>query len=176
MLKLTDIKFQGEQMAVAVIYGSAMGNTESAANIIADKLGVSDVLNIADIDADKINSYDKLICGTSTWGSGDLQDDWDGFDFSGLSLSGKVVAVFGMGDSESYSDTYCGGMGKLAQNLKDAGATLVGEVSTDGYNFEASDAVVDGKFVGLALDNDNQEDQTEARIDAWIAQIKPQFS
>lgn len=176
MLKLTNIKFQGEQMAVAVIYGSAMGNTESAANIIADKLGVSDVLNIADIDADKINSYDKLICGTSTWGSGDLQDDWDGFDFSGLSLSGKVVAVFGMGDSESYSDTYCGGMGKLAQNLKDAGATLVGEVSTDGYNFEASDAVVDGKFVGLALDNDNQEDQTEARIDAWIAQIKPQFS
>lgn len=176
MLKLTDIKFQGEQMAVAVIYGSAMGNTESAANVIADKLGISDVLNIADIDADKINSYDKLICGTSTWGSGDLQDDWDGFDFSGLSLSGKVVAVFGMGDSESYSDTYCGGMGKLAQNLKDAGATLVGEVSTDGYNFEASDAVVDGKFVGLALDNDNQEDQTEARIDAWIAQIKPQFS
>ena len=176
MLKLTNIKFQGEQMAVAVIYGSAMGNTESAANIIADKLGISDVLNIADIDADKINSYDKLICGTSTWGSGDLQDDWDGFDFSGLSLSGKVVAVFGMGDSESYSDTYCGGMGKLAQNLKDAGATLVGEVSTDGYNFEASDAVVDGKFVGLALDNDNQEDQTEARIDAWIAQIKPHFS
>ncbi|CAM3549387.1 flavodoxin FldA [Campylobacter upsaliensis] len=163
-------------MAVAVIYGSAMGNTESAANIIADKLGISDVLNIADINADKINSYDKLICGTSTWGSGDLQDDWDGFDFSGLSLSGKVVAVFGMGDSESYSDTYCGGMGKLAQNLKDAGATLVGEVSTDGYNFESSDAVVDGKFVGLALDNDNQEDQTEARIDAWIAQIKPQFS
>ncbi len=163
-------------MAVAVIYGSAMGNTGSAANIIADKLGISDVLNIADINADKINSYDKLICGTSTWGSGDLQDDWDGFDFSGLSLSGKVVAVFGMGDSESYSDTYCGGMGKLAQNLKDAGATLVGEVSTDGYNFEASDAVVDGKFVGLALDNDNQEDQTEARIDAWIAQIKPQFS
>ena len=176
MLKLTDIKFQGEQMAVAVIYGSAMGNTESAANIIADKLGISDVLNIADINADKINSYDNLICGTSTWGSGDLQDDWDGFDFSGLSLSGKVVAVFGMGDSESYSDTYCGGMGKLAQNLKDAGATLVGEVSTDGYNFESSDAVVDGKFVGLALDNDNQEDQTEARIDAWIAQIKPQFS
>ncbi|EGX7217330.1 flavodoxin FldA [Campylobacter upsaliensis] len=163
-------------MAVAVIYGSAMGNTESAANIIAEKLGISDVLNIADINADKINSYDKLICGTSTWGSGDLQDDWDGFDFSGLSLSGKIVAVFGMGDSESYSDTYCGGMGKLAQNLKDAGATLVGEVSTDGYNFESSDAVVDGKFVGLALDNDNQEDQTEARIDAWIAQIKPQFS
>lgn len=163
-------------MSIAVIYGSAMGNTEGAANTIASKLGISDVFNITDIDANKINSYDKLICGTSTWGSGDLQDDWDSFDFSALNLSGKIVAVFGMGDSESYSDTYCGGMGKLAQNLKEAGATLVGEVSTDGYNFESSDAVVDGKFVGLALDNDNQEDQTESRIDSWVAQIKTQFS
>ncbi|EAH9105226.1 flavodoxin, partial [Campylobacter jejuni] len=50
------------------------------------------------------------------------------------------------------------------------------EVSTDGYTFEASDAVVDGKFVGLALDNDNQEDQTESRIDAWVEQIKPYFA
>lgn len=163
-------------MSVAVIYGSAMGNTEGAAGLIASKLGISDVLNIANIDADKMNSYDKLICGTSTWGSGDLQDDWEGFDFKGLNLSGKTVAVFGMGDSESYSDTYCGGMGKLAQNLKDAGANLVGAVSTEGYTFESSDAVVDGKFVGLALDNDNQEDQTEARIDAWVAEIKPHFA
>ncbi len=163
-------------MSIAVIYGSAMGNTESAAGLIASKLGISDVLNVANTDADKINSYDKLICGTSTWGSGDLQDDWDAFDFKGLNLSGKVVAVFGMGDSESYSDTYCGGMGKLAQNLKDAGAQLVGEVSTEGYTFESSDAVVNGKFVGLALDNDNQEDQTEARIDAWVAEIKAHFS
>lgn len=163
-------------MSVAVIYGSAMGNTESAANSIASKLGINDVFNIADVNADKINSYDKLICGTSTWGSGDLQDDWDAFDFSGLKLSGKTVAVFGMGDSESYSDTYCGGMGKLAQHLKNAGATLVGAVSTDGYTFESSDAVINGKFVGLALDNDNQEDQTEARIDAWIAEIKSHFS
>lgn len=54
-------------------------------------------------------------------------------------------------------------------------APLVGEVSTDGYTFEASDAVVDG-IVGLALDNDNQEDQTESRIDAWIEQIKPYFA
>ncbi|NDJ27256.1 flavodoxin [Campylobacter sp. MIT 12-8780] len=163
-------------MSVAVVYGSAMGNTEGAANLIAEKLGISDVLNIADVDADKLNSYDKLICGTSTWGSGDLQDDWDAFDFSGLKLSGKTVAIFGMGDSESYSDTYCGAMGKLAEKLKEAGATLVGAVSTDGYSFEASEAVVDGKFVGLALDNDNHEDQTESRIDAWVATIKPSFS
>lgn len=163
-------------MSIAVIFGSSMGNTEGAANMIAEKLGISDVLNIADIDADKINSYDKLICGTSTWGSGDLQDDWDGFDFSKLNLNGKTVAVFGMGDSESYSDTYCSGMGKLAQGLKSAGANLVGAVSTGGYTFEASDAIEGDKFVGLALDNDNHEDLTENRINTWIEQIKPSFS
>ena len=163
-------------MSVAVVYGSAMGNTEGAANLIAEKLGISDVLNIADVDADKLNSYDKLICGTSTWGSGDLQDDWDAFDFSGLKLNGKTVAVFGMGDSESYSDSYCSGMGKLAEKLKDAGANLVGAISTDGYTYEESEAVQDGKFVGLALDNDNHEDLTESRIDSWVGQIKPSFS
>lgn len=163
-------------MSVAVVYGSAMGNTEGAANTIAEKLGISEVLNVADVDADKLNGYDKLICGTSTWGSGDLQDDWDAFDFSGLKLSGKIVAVFGMGDSESYSDSYCSGMGKLAEKLKEAGANLVGETSTDGYSFDESEAVVDGKFVGLALDNDNHEDLTESRIDAWVGQIKSNFA
>lgn len=163
-------------MSVAVVYGSAMGNTESAAKLIAEKLGVSDVLNIADTDANTINGYDKLIVGTSTWGSGDLQDDWDAFDFGGLKLHGKTVAIFGMGDSESYSDSFCSGMGKLAAKLKGAGANIVGAVSTEGYSFEASEAVENGNFVGLALDNDNQEDQTESRIDAWVAKIKPQFS
>ncbi|ASQ29747.1 flavodoxin [Campylobacter avium LMG 24591] len=163
-------------MSVAVIYGSSMGNTEGAANLIAEKLGVSDVLNISDIDAAKINSYDKLIVGSSTWGSGDLQDDWDAFDFSGLKLDGKTVAVFGMGDSESYSDTYCNAMGKLAEKLQAAGAKLVGQVSTDGYSYESSEAVVDGKFVGLALDNDNQEDLTEERISNWVEQIKADFN
>lgn len=163
-------------MNIAIIYGSSMGNTENAAKTIASKLGIEEVLNISEIDAEKINSYDKLICGTSTWGSGDLQDDWDGFDFSSLNLNDKTVAVFGMGDSQSYSDTYCSGMGKLAQNLKNAGANLVGEVSTDGYQFEASEAVVDGKFVGLALDNDNFEDLTDIRITSWIEQIQPYFS
>ena len=163
-------------MSVAVVYGSAMGNTESAAKLIAEKLGISDVLNIADIDANTINGYDKLIVGTSTWGSGDLQDDWDAFDFGGLKLHGKTVAIFGMGDSESYSDSFCSAMGKLADKLKGAGANIVGAVSTEGYSFEASEAVENGNFVGLALDNDNQEDQTESRIDAWVAKIKPQFS
>ncbi|MBN7288771.1 MULTISPECIES: flavodoxin FldA [Campylobacter] len=162
---------------IGIIYGSSMGNTEEAAQFLGENLGLeNEVLNICDVDAQKINSFDKLIFGTSTWGSGDLQDDWDAFDFSALKLSGKTAAFFGMGDSESYSDEYCNGMAKLYDAVVAQGAKPVGEVSTDGYTFDGSDAVRNGKFIGLALDADNESDKTEGRILAWIEQIKPFFA
>ncbi|WP_226997051.1 flavodoxin FldA [Campylobacter pinnipediorum] len=164
-------------MMVGIIYGSSMGNTEEVANFISENLGLeNEVVNVSDADADKINGYDKLILATSTWGSGDLQDDWDAFDFSGLSLNGKTVALFGLGDSESYSDDYCSGMGKLYDEVVKAGAKVVGGVSTDDYTFDESEAVRDGKFVGLALDAENESDKTEARVLAWIETIKSELA
>ena len=88
-------------------------------------------------------------------------------------LKGKTVALFGCGDSESNSDTFCGGMSELYEAAVNAGANVLEGVSTDGYTFDDSPSVKDGKFVGLALDNENEEDKTEARIDAWLEQIKP---
>lgn len=157
-----------------VIYGSSTGTCQSIAENIASKLGV-EAVDVANLNADVIAENDNLLLGTSTWGSGELQDDW----FDGLNtlkeagLSGKTVAVFGCGDAESYSDTFCGAMAEVYNTAKDAGATLVGEVSTDGYTFDDSEAVVDGKFVGLALDDVNEDDKTEGRIDAWLEAIKP---
>ena len=114
--------------------------------------------------------------GVSTWGTGDLQDDWDAFDFGGLKLSGKTVAIFGTGDAESYADSFCGAMGKLYDEVVKAGANVVGAVSVDGYKFDESEAVRGGKFVGLPLDADNESEKTEPRISAWIEQIKPHFA
>jgi len=88
-------------------------------------------------------------------------------------LTGKTVALFGCGDSEGYSDTFCGGMAELYQAVKDKGTNIVGTVATDGYTYDDSEAVVDGKFVGLALDDVNEDDKTDARIDAWVAEIQP---
>ena len=104
-----------------------------------------------------------------------MQDDWDAFDFGGLKLSGKTVAIFGTGDAESYADSFCGAMGKLYDEVVKAGANVVGAVSVDGYKFDESEAVRDGKFVGLPLDADNESEKTEPRISAWIEQIKPYF-
>ena len=91
----------------------------------------------------------------------------------GKNLADKTIALFGCGDCESYGDTFVGGIGELYNGIKESGANFVGAVSTDGYTFDDSEAVVDGKFVGLPLDDVNEDDKTDARIDAWIADITP---
>lgn len=159
-----------------IIYGSSTGTCEGIAQKIAAKLGVesADVYDVSKIDASTPDAYQNLILGTSTWGAGELQDDWyDGLDnLKKANLAGKVIAIFGCGDSESYSDTFCGAMGEIYDGLESSGAKIVGAVDTDGYTFDDSAAVKDGKFVGLALDDVNEDDKTDERIDAWVADIK----
>lgn len=156
-----------------VIYGSSTGTCQSIAEKIASKLKV-EAIDVQTLDAGVVDSYDNLIIGTSTWGAGELQDDWyDGLKLlQGANLSGKTIAIFGCGDCESYGDTFVSAMGELYNGLKGSGAAFIGRVPTAGYNFSDSEAVVDGEFVGLALDDVNEEDKTDERIDAWIESIK----
>ena len=163
-----------------IFYGSTTGTTESVARLIADKLGVApaDVHEVSKVDVALVESYDALILGTSTWGDGELQDDWyDGLKvLQGAHLSGKVVALFGCGDSESYSDTFCDAMGLLYEGLKDSGCTFVGAVDDSDYTYSASVAAADGKFVGLALDDVNESDRTDDRVSAWAAQLQTELA
>ena len=157
-----------------VIFGSSTGTCEAIAEKIGSRLG-AEVLNVQDLTADVVAANDNLILGTSTWGAGELQDDWyDGINvLKSADLSSKTIALFGCGDCESYGDTFVGGIGELYDAIKNSGASIVGAVSTDGYTFDDSAAVVDGQFVGLPLDDVNEDDKTDGRIDAWIAQISP---
>lgn len=161
---------------VGIIFGSSTGTCENIANTIAQKLGVgaADMMNAGEITVDKVNEYEVLLLGTSTWGDGEVQDDWyDGIKvLKSADLKGKTVALFGCGDSESYCDTFCDGMGVLYEDLKDSGCSFTGKVSPADYNFSSSISVVDGMFVGLPLDDVNEDDKTEARIDAWLEDIK----
>ena len=160
-----------------IFYGSSTGTCEDLANQIADKMGVaaSDVHSADKLSADLVKEYDLLILGTSTWGDGEFQDDWyDGIKvLKSADLSFKSIALFGCGDSESYCDTFCDGMGILYEDLKDSGCSFIGnKVGTDGYSFSSSIAVVNGAFVGLALDEVNESDKTAERIDNWTAELK----
>lgn len=157
-----------------VIYGSSTGTCEAIAEKIGAALG-AEVTNVQDMTAATIAANDNLILGTSTWGAGEVQDDWyDGIEvLKSADLSGKTIALFGCGDCESYSDTFVGGIGEIYDAIKDSGAHLIGRVPTDGYTFDDSTAVVNGQFVGLPLDDINEDNKTEDRINAWVAQISP---
>lgn len=158
-----------------IIYGTSTGTCEDLAGRIGAKLGVDNIINVTDLDNSVIADNDNLILGTSTWGAGEVQDDWyDGIKtIKSADLSNKTVALFGCGDSESYPDTFVGGMAEIYNAVKAAGANVVGAVPTEGYTFDDSEAVVDEKFVGLALDEVNEDDKTDERIDAWVADILP---
>lgn len=157
---------------IGIFYGSTTGTTEAIAGRIAVALGVanSDVYDASEIKESLINNYDVLILGSSTWGSGELQDDWyDGLKhLAGMNLSDKTVALFGCGDSEMYPDTFCDAIGELYESLRATGCRFCGSFPIDGYTFERSAAEVDGRFVGLPLDEVNQEDMTAGRIERWV--------
>ena len=165
-------------MATAIFYASSTGNTQNIAKQIAKQLGINDKFDISNINVEKINEYDKLIFGASTWGDGDLQDDWDDAwnEFCKLDFSGKTVALFGLGDQESYSDNFVDAMGTIYEQVVLKGAKVVGSFSSEGYEHEESKAQKpDGDFVGLALDEDNQSDLSNDRIAIWCAQIKEEI-
>ncbi len=157
---------------VIVVYGSTTGTTEDVAGRIASKIGAT-AIPVSDFNADVIAANDVLVLGSSTWGCGELQDDWyDGVELlKSSSLAGKKVAVFGCGDSSSYSDTFCDAISIIAKAAQEGGATIVGGVSADGYTFDSSASVSDGQFVGLAIDEVNESDKTDGRIDAWVASL-----
>ena len=160
--------------STVVIYGSSTGTCQNIAQNIAGKLGV-EAIDVTALTNDIVKANDNLILGTSTWGAGDMQDDWyDGIKvLKSAGLQGKMGAIFGCGDSESYSDTFCGGMRELYNAAQKEGATIIGSVDASDYTYDDSEAVVDGHFVGLALDDVNEDDKTENRIEAWITAIKP---
>jgi flavodoxin, long chain len=164
---------------IAIVYGSTTDHTKEAAESIAARLSSYevDVMDVATLSVEQLAQYPNLILGTSTWGSGDLQDDWDSFlpKLKKADLSGKVVSLFGLGDSSSFSDTFVDGMAQIHDALQGSGCTIVGAVGADGYSFDASNAVSDGKFVGLPLDEDNESNLSANRIDSWIAAIEPCF-
>ncbi|MDR1880181.1 MAG: flavodoxin FldA [Tannerellaceae bacterium] len=160
---------------IGIFYGSSTGTTEDIAQRIADKLGVQqgDIHNVGDADVQAVTPYDVLILGTSTWGVGDLQDDWEDFlpKLKKQDLSGKAVAFFGTGDCSSFSDSFCDAMGALYTGLQQAGCSFCGAFSVDGYSYDDSTAVVDGQWVGLAIDEINESFLTDSRIAQWAEEL-----
>lgn len=167
---------------IGLFYGSDEGNTESIAYRIQARLGedVVEVFDIADVTQLEFGNFDKLILGIPTWDFGQLQSDWEDFwqDISEVDMNGKTVALFGLGDQFGYGDYFIDSVGMLHDVIINNGPNIIGHWSTEGYEFEASKAQIQGedKFVGLAIDEDQQEHLSAGRLDAWCAQLHTEFS
>lgn len=159
---------------IVVVFGSTTGNTEEAATKIQELLDGADLKAVGSLSPADLAGYDVVIMGSSTWGLGDLQDDWEAAlpQLSAVDMTGKKMAFFGTGDQSSFSDSFSDAMGTIYEAFKNSGATLIGSWPTDGYDYSESKAVVDGSFVGLPLDFNNQPELTDERISEWVAMIK----
>jgi flavodoxin I len=165
---------------IGLFYGTQTGNTQTIAELIQKEMGGSSVVELNDIanaSPSDFDPYEAIIVGCPTWNIGELQADWEGFydELDDMSFQGKKVAYFGAGDQVGYADNFQDAMGILEEKITSVGGTTVGYWSTEGYDFNESRAVRNGKFVGLAIDEDNQSDLTSSRVKSWVAQLKQEF-
>lgn len=163
---------------LAMFVGSTLGDTRAAGERIADALAASmerpvPVYDIDEVDPARLQRYDKLLIGCSTWNVGELQAAWDRAlpAVRKLDLRGIRVALFGSGDQLGYPDTFQDALGILAETFEATGATLDGAWPVEGYEHVASRAQRGDAFVGLALDADYQPELTDERIRAWTSQL-----
>jgi len=169
---------------VGIFFGTSTGSTQEAADLIAEEFGddvASSPIEIDEIQgsvAAEFSKYDALVVGTPTWNTGaDVERSGTGWDeiyygeMADLNIAGKKVAVFGLGDSVSYSENYADASGELYDVFESLGCSMLGATSTDGYLHEASKAIRGDKFCGLLLDEVNQEELTGERVKNWVAAL-----
>ncbi|MEN1785233.1 MAG: flavodoxin [Bacteroidota bacterium] len=170
-------KFQKQK--VGLVFGSDTGTTEEVAYSLVRKcpfwdIEVIEVRKLSKNDPSFFERFEFVILGLSTWYDGDLQSDWEDYfeAFKTVDFNDKIIAIFGLGDQYGYDDYFIDGVGMLAEVVIQNGGKLIGKCSVDGYDFSNSKALLDkNTFYGLALDEDNQPEMTNDRLDHWIAQL-----
>lgn len=169
---------------IGLFYGSDTGCTEVIVNKIVEKIGEEhlDQLDMSDHkEVDSFNQYSNIIIGVPTWYDGDLQSDWlEFFDlFKTIDFSGKTIAIFGLGDQFGYGEYFIDGVGILGEVVMENGGQLIGATSTEGFDYDESKAEFthEGEvyFMGLAIDEDNQADQTDERLLPWLDGVLDDF-
>ena len=134
-------------------------------------------VNAEELNEELFLSFNNLILGVPTWFDGELPIYWDEFvpAIEDMNLKGKTIAIFGLGNQVEYPENFGDAVGIMAELVTNRGAKLVGLTSTEGYVYESSRAEVDGKFLGLVLDQETQPRLTKERISGWVKDLKVQF-
>lgn len=164
---------------IAISYSFNSNKTLQVAKRIIEEMKD---LSIEEINAETLTeeqflSYDNLILGVPTWFDGELPNYWDEFGpaMEDMNLQGKNIALYGLGDQVNYAENFLDAVGIMAELLQSRGAKIVGLTSAKGFVFEKSRALKGDKFLGLAIDYENQADKIDDRLKAWIGQLRTEF-
>jgi flavodoxin I len=177
---------------IGIFFGTDSGTTRLIAKKIArnikSRLGeqaTSKPVNVNRIDEDQLLTYQALILGTPTYGEGVLPGKKNGTQESSWSeflplleakkFNGIRIALYGLGDQETYPNHFADALMDLYKFFTTRGAIIVGGCDTEGYAFHHSKAVLNGRFVGLVLDQHLQHLLTDQRIDQWLDDTLPQL-
>ena len=165
-------------MTLTIFFATSTGKTEDVADRLKELLPGAEAKDVDNIDSiNELVSAESLICCIPTWNTGADEarsgTAWDDLiqEIPDQDFAGKSVAIVGLGDSSGYSDFFCDAMEELYTAFIQSGAKLIGKVSTEGYNYDDSKSVIDGKFCGLAIDEDNESELTDERLQTWVQQI-----
>ena len=162
---------------IGLFYDSETGNTEALVGVISEKFGDGEIesKSVWDESPESFKNYKAMIFATPTVGEGDLPEGWQRLldQMSEGDLSDLTVGLIALGDQYTYGDEFVNALGDLYDTVKKLGANVVGFWSTDGYDFEETTSIRDGKFPGLVLDEDNQSEETDGRLDTWLGEVKP---
>jgi len=164
----------------AILYSFNTKKTGKIADQIQEKFNDNAIVlvNAEEITDERFLSFDQMIMGVPTWFDGELPNYWDEFvpALEDMDLTGKRIALYGLGDQKGYPENFLDGVGIMAEILEAQGATLVGFTSREGYEFESSRALRGDLFVGLAIDYENQGSMNNIRVASWVDQLKKEFA
>ena len=171
-------------MRLKLVYGSDTGNTENVIDnyllSIFEPYFDIETLSVSQISPDDWTSHDFYILSIPTWYDGELQSDWEDYfeEFQTIDFTGKTVALFGLGDQIGYDEWFCDGIGILAEVVEKNGGKVIGHTEKDdSFDFETSKALKnENTFWGLCLDEDNQDELTEERLENWFNKLKKEIN
>ncbi|MDV5358164.1 flavodoxin [Enterobacter asburiae] len=163
-------------MRIAIVYGSTTRYTERVADKIVAQPGFeeAELLDVEDTELSYLIKFDFIIFGIPTWDYGEPQSSWQNVwdDIDNTDFKGKICAFFGLGDQEGYSEWFVDAMGLLHDKIVRQGGVAIGEWPTEGYHFNSQCSVAGDCFIGLPLDEVNQEHLTDERISTWCRQLR----
>ena len=116
---------------ILILYASSTGNTEEIACLLQKEINQEEFkltlknLEMDEMDALQLVDYDGILFGTYTYDDGDLPFETEIFSdqLETIDLSGKVVGVFGSGDTAYY--LFCQAVDVMKEKFKQTSAAVI---------------------------------------------------